>query len=202
MYLGVWGGGLLEWQYDKERWQRYQDPDKEMEIDLFLDDGIVHDIVTGVTVDALARVWTGTYFGLSSYDGRKWVSALDHDTPLLSNFINFVKAEGEYCWIGTDQGLCAWDRENWWTYRTDPESGEPTAVWYPAEGEPEILPLDSIFPHDYILGLSFHEGEIWVATEGGLARGRISSDRAAADPAPEEGHEPGTDDGQIARKLR
>ena len=186
MYVAVWGGGLLEWQYDKERWQRYQDPDKEMEIDLFVDDGLVHDVVTGVTVDDLDRVWVGTYFGLSSYDGRKWVSALDHDTPLLSNFINFVQAEGEYCWFATDQGLSAWDRETWWNYSLDPEGGSPTATWYSADGKEETIELESLFPHNYLLGLSFHDGELWVATEGGVARGRISSDRASIDPREDE----------------
>lgn len=179
MYVGVWGGGLLEWQYDKQRWQRYQDPDKEMEIDLFVDDGLVHDIVTGVSIDDLDRVWVATYFGLSSYDGRKWVSALDHDTPLLSNFINFARAEGEFCWFATDQGLSAWDRENWWNYFIDPESGKPLCSWYPAGGEAETIELDSLFPHNYILGIDFHEGEIWVSTEAGLAHGTISTDRAS-----------------------
>ena len=47
VYLGVWGSGVLEFDVATERWKDYLDPDGEMEIDLYRDDGIVHVITTG-----------------------------------------------------------------------------------------------------------------------------------------------------------
>jgi ligand-binding sensor domain-containing protein len=174
IYVGVWGGGLLEYQVDRDRWKHYRDPDGEMEIDLFLNDGLVHDIIASVTVDDAKRVWAGTYFGLSSYDGRKWRNFMDHDSPLISNFINFVRADGKFCWIGTDDGLNATDRENWWSYHRDPKTGRGVVEWQPAKGPHEQFTTNSIFPHNYILGIDFYEDDIWLATEKGVARGRLS----------------------------
>ena len=49
VYLSVWGGGVLEYDVANERWERaYLDPDHEMEIDLYRDDGIVHVITPPV----------------------------------------------------------------------------------------------------------------------------------------------------------
>jgi ligand-binding sensor domain-containing protein len=180
VYVAVWGGGLLEYQVARDHWKHYRDPDGEMEIDLFRDDGLVHDVVSSVTVDELNRVWVATYFGLSSYDGRRWRNFLDHDSPLISNFINFVQARERVCWIATDDGLNASDRESWWTYRRDPETGGGIVLWHPADGPEERLVTETIFPHNYILGISFRGDEIWVATEQGVARGRRSRSGAVA----------------------
>ena len=49
VYLGVWGSGVLEFDVATESWKDYLDPDGEMEIDLYRDDGIVHVITTGVS---------------------------------------------------------------------------------------------------------------------------------------------------------
>ncbi|MHC4093300.1 MAG: ligand-binding sensor domain-containing protein, partial [Planctomycetota bacterium] len=179
VYLGVWGGGLLEYQIERDHWKKYRDPDGEMEIDLFLNDGLIHDIIASVAYDDAGRVWAGTYFGLSSYDGRKWRNFMDHDSPLISNFINFVRAHGEFCWIATDDGLNATDRENWWSYRRDPASGMGNVTWQPAAGAARQIVTESIFPHNYILGIDFQGGDIWLATEKGVAWGRLSTPRTA-----------------------
>jgi ligand-binding sensor domain-containing protein len=184
VYLAVWGAGLLEYQIDRDRWKHYRDPDGEMEIDLFRDDGLVHDVVASVTVDDAQRVWVATYFGLSSYDGRRWRNFMDHDSPLASNFVNFVRAHGTTCWIGTDNGLNASDRENWWSYRRDPETGRATVTWHPTGGPAEQLSPETIFPHNYILGIDFQGDDIWIATELGAARGRLSTRRAATAATP------------------
>ncbi len=172
VYLGVWGGGLLEYDIPRNRWRDYRDPDGEMEIDLFRNDGLVHDIIASVTYDDVGRVWAGTYFGLSSYDGRKWRNFMDHDTPLQSNFINYVQAKGAYCWIATDDGLNATDRENWWTYRRDVTTGETVVTWTPTGGAAEQFRTKTSFPHNYILGADFQGDSIWLATEKGVAVGR------------------------------
>jgi len=44
VYLGIWGSGVLEFDIANETWKDYLDPDGEMEIDLYRDDGIVHVI--------------------------------------------------------------------------------------------------------------------------------------------------------------
>jgi len=183
MYVAVWGAGLLEYDMVHDRWKRYHDPDGEMEIDLFRNDGLIHDVVSGVAVDESDRVWVATYFGLSSYDGRKWRNFMDHDSPLLSNFINFVVARGDFCWIATDAGLNATDRERWWSYRVDPDTGGGLATWN-AGAEEAVFNLKTVFPHDYILGISFEGDDIWVATEKGIARGTLTSERAHHGAAP------------------
>jgi ligand-binding sensor domain-containing protein len=184
IYVAVWGGGLLEYQLERDRWKSYRDPDNEMEIDLFRDDGLVHDVVASVTVDDKNRVWVGTYFGLSSYDGRKWRNFMDHDSPLISNFINFVKAHHGFCWIGTDNGLNASDRETWWSYRIDPDSGKGLVTWHSRDGAEERLTTETIFPHNYILGICFQGDDIWVATEKGVARGKLSTTKAGEPGTP------------------
>ena len=183
VYLAVWGGGLLEYDISRDRWKDYTDPDGEMEIDLFRNDGLVHDVVAGVTVDNVGRVWIGTYFGLSSYDGRHWRNFMEHDSPLASNFINFVQARGDYAWIGTDYGLNATDRESFWTYRRDSDSGKGLIIFNPVDGPAEKTVIPTIFPHNYILGISFRDEEIWVATENGVARGTQSSTAGASESA-------------------
>ena len=183
VYLAIWGAGLLEYDMPNDRWKRYHDPDGEMEIDLFRNDGLIHDVVSGVTVDARDIVWVATYFGLSSYDGRKWRNFMDHDSPLLSNFINFCVARGEFCWIATDTGLNATDRERWWSYSIDEDSGEGVVVWSDG-GEETVHRPDTFFPHNYVLGVSFQGSDIWVSTEEGIARGSLAGERAQAGAVP------------------
>ena len=40
VFLGVWGSGVLEYDTAAGTWKDYLDPDGEMEIDLYRDDGI------------------------------------------------------------------------------------------------------------------------------------------------------------------
>ncbi|MCH7884846.1 MAG: regulator [Planctomycetes bacterium] len=174
VYLAVWGGGLLEFSRSKKRWKDYRDPDGEMEIDLFRNDGLVHDVVSSVACDDSGVVWVGTYFGLSTYDGRKWLNFMDHDPPvggLVSNFINFVTTHDGMGWIATDNGLNATDRKHWWTYQRDPETGRGIVLWAPADAPQERIEIETIFPHNYIFGISFQGDDIWLATGEGLARG-------------------------------
>ena len=59
----MWGSGVLEFDVATEKWHEYLDPDGEMEIDLYRDDGIVHVITTGVSyVDKI--LWVSSYFGM------------------------------------------------------------------------------------------------------------------------------------------
>ena len=90
VYLAVWGSGILEFDIATERWKDYLDPDGEMEIDLYRDDGIVHVITTAVShVDK--TLWVSTYFGMSRYDGRHWRGYYAKETGLPSDFGNGVR---------------------------------------------------------------------------------------------------------------
>ena len=115
IFIAAWGGGIVELNKKTNQFRDYTDPDGNMEIDLFPDDGIVHDITTGASW-ANGNLWVGTYFGLSKYDGTRWKGYFDHDSGLASNFINFIKASGELVYICTDKGLSITDGKNWATY--------------------------------------------------------------------------------------
>ena len=105
VYLGVWGSGCLEYDLKTAHWKEYVDPDGEMEIDLYRDDGIVHVIVTGAS-HVEDSLWISTYFGNCRYDGRHWRGFYANETGIPSDFTNVAKgrssAEG---WFGTDKGL-------------------------------------------------------------------------------------------------
>ncbi len=46
VYVAVWGGGLLEYDIAGGYWKPYTDPDGEMELVLFKNQGLIHDIVS------------------------------------------------------------------------------------------------------------------------------------------------------------
>ena len=122
VHLAVWGSGVLEFDVKTENWKIYLDPDGEMEIDLYRDDGNVHVITTGASyIDKV--LWISTYFGCCRYDGRHWRGYFDHDCGLPSNFNNNVKARsGQEAWFCSDKGLGAcMDAETctWVTYTSD-----------------------------------------------------------------------------------
>ncbi len=62
-------------------------------------------------------LWVATYFGMSRYDGTHWKGYFDHDSGLASNFINFVKANGDVAFICTDEGLSSFNSEEWISYK-------------------------------------------------------------------------------------
>ena len=63
--------------HQQTSWKDYLDPDGEMEIDLYRDDGIVHVIITGAQ-QAEDTLWVSSYFGACRYDGRNWRGVLQH----------------------------------------------------------------------------------------------------------------------------
>jgi ligand-binding sensor domain-containing protein len=180
VWAALWGGGALEFDVATERWKDYLDPDGEMEIDLFRDDGIIHVITTAVSYRA-GVLWASTYFGLSSYDGHKWRGYMDHDTGLASNFINFVKAHGRVASLCTDKGLSSvdYDSNRWVTYapREDPMDYKgPWAARIYHEGELlETLPLDHGLANNFVLGVDFQGDDVWVATSKGVSHGTLDT---------------------------
>lgn len=170
VYIAIWGGGILEYNRRTARWREYRDPDKEMELDLYPDDGLVHDVVASVSyVNGI--LWIGTYFGLNRYDGARWRGYFDHDQGLVSNFINFVKGRGSAVWICTDKGLNSFDGATWITYQRQDETGKGE-VWISSGKEiDDRLQSETTIANNFVLGVDFLDDFIWVTTSRGVSRG-------------------------------
>ncbi len=172
VYIAAWGGGIIEYELETGQMRDYTDPDGEMEIDLFPDDGLVHDITTGSSYDN-GILWVGTYFGMSRYDGTRWKGYFDHDSGLASNFINFTKAQGTAVWLCTDNGLSNFNGKTWVTYR--PFSGSTKGEVIITEGDKKrILTTNTSMSNNYLWGMDYDEEYIWLATAKGLSRGEAS----------------------------
>lgn len=174
VYLSIWGSGVLEFDVETEHWKDYLDPDGEMEIDLYRDDGIVHVITTGNSyVEGI--LWVSSYFGMCRYDGRHWRGYYAHETGLPSDFGNAVKGRGaDEAWFATDRGLGVvtdFKTDTWVTYTTDPKSKRGQAVVQRGKEVLKTVELDRSIPHNYALTVEFDGDDVWVGTSKGLARG-------------------------------
>lgn len=171
VYFAVWGSGLLEYDQTTGRWDKYDDPDEETELVLFKNQGLIHEIVSSVSyVDKIA--WVSTYFGDSRYDGRYWHNFLTKDSGLPSNFTNYVKGvDANRAWFCTDKGLAYYDGINWAVYRPSLTTGRPEMLVRDAAGHITSIPVTTAPAHNYMLGVDFQGGDIWVATAKGLSHG-------------------------------
>jgi hypothetical protein len=175
VYLAVWGSGVLEWNVAREKWKVYLDPDGEMEIDLYRDDGVVHVITTGVSfIDDI--LWVGSYFGGSRYDGRHWRGYYAHECGLPSDFINAIQGRsGNEAWFSTDRGLGVLAdvaTNTWVTYTMDGKSHTGKAVISRDEEELKTVEMGVNIPHNYVLWTEMDGADVWVGTSKGLAWGR------------------------------
>ncbi|MBN1846278.1 MAG: hypothetical protein JW810_11385 [Sedimentisphaerales bacterium] len=173
VYLGVWGSGVLEFDTKTETWKDYLDPDGEMEIDLYRDDGIVHVITTGTSyVNGI--LWVSTYFGMSRYDGRHWRGYYAHETGLPSDFGNAVKGRSaREAWYATDKGLgvvADFASDTWVTYTMDAATCRGRAVVSRAAAPIRTVEMPRGIPHNYTLWVEFDGDDVWVGTSKGLAR--------------------------------
>lgn len=166
IFIAAWGGGVIELNKETNRFRDYTDPDGEMEIDLFPDDGVVHDITTAVSYSN-DMLWVATYFGMSTYDGNHWKGYFDHDSGLASNFINFIRAKDGVAWVCTDDGLSSFNGDTWVTYK-----GGKVVIDGNSEKERK-LNASSTISHDFTIGVDITENNIWVATSKGLSRGEV-----------------------------
>lgn len=167
IFIAAWGGGIIEYKKDTKTFRDYVDPDGEMELDLFPDDGVVHDITTAVS-HSNGVLWVATYFGMSRYDGKQWKGYFDHDSGLASNFINFVKSSGDVVFLCTDDGLSSFNSKEWITYKTTEKGGE-RIYWKDGVGSSQKAPGG--IAHNFTIGMDFQGEHIWVATSYGLSRG-------------------------------
>jgi hypothetical protein len=174
IYFAVWGGGVLAYDLDKQTWKPYTDPDGEMELVLYRNQGLIHNIVSSVSYNADTKMfWASTYFGLSGYDGRNWHNYLTKDSGLASNFINAVQSRGDSVWASTQSGLSQLDtRTNTWvTYGRDQRTGRGEILVTHADGSKQRIASPTGLAHNYILATDFQGDDIWVATAQGLSHG-------------------------------
>jgi ligand-binding sensor domain-containing protein len=174
VYLGVWGSGVLEFDVERERWKVYLDPDGEMEIDLYRDDGLVHVITTGVSyVDKI--LWVGSYFGGSRYDGRHWRGYFHQDSGLPSDFINCVEGRSaDEAWYCTDKGVGVvtdFATNTWVIYTREPGSESGQAVVMRDKEVVKTVHTGLNIPHNYTLCADVDGDDVWIGTSKGLAWG-------------------------------
>ncbi len=174
VYLGVWGSGVLEYDLAAARWKVYLDPDGEMEIDLYRDDGIAHVITTGVSyVDKI--LWVSSYFGASRYDGRRWRIFYNQDSGLPSDFENNMKARSaSEAWFCTDKGLGAimdFETNTWVAYTRDPKTLRGKAVVTRDKTVLKEIDMDAGVPHGFAISIDFDGQDVWVGTAKGLGWG-------------------------------
>jgi len=173
VYLAVWGSGILEFDIASERWKHYLDPDGEMEIDLYRDDGLVHVITTDVShVEGV--MWVSTYFGMSRYDGRHWRGYFADETGLPSDFGNGVAGRSaNEAWFATDRGVAAvvdFPSDTWVTYTMDPKTRTGLAAVTRAGKVVRTMNIPKAIPHNHTLCVEFDGADVWVGTAKGLGR--------------------------------
>jgi ligand-binding sensor domain-containing protein len=181
VFVGVWGGGILEYLPADGLFREHRDPDRDFHFDLVPDDGPINDITSWVAWED-GILWQATYFGLSRYDGSRWRTWQAANSPLPSDFINFIWPMGRVAWIGTDLGLTATDGESWVTYHTGDDGQGLMEVTLPGR-PPETRPMDTAMPNDFVLGIWSDGRELWLATSDGLGFATLASGTTASSPA-------------------
>ncbi len=184
IYMGLWGGGVLVYDLAQKHWRPYMDPDESMEIVLYRNQGLIHNMVSSIAYDRQTRMfWAGTYFGLSGYDGRNWHNYLTKDSGLASNFINGVEAVGNIVWVCTQKGLSEFDYKTntWVTYRPADwrtlDTAKPGKAHHGEilitlpDGKKRTKETATSLPHNYVLSMAYQGNTIWVATADGLSHG-------------------------------
>lgn len=174
VYVAVWGGGVLEYDLASGYWKPYTDPDEEMEIVLFRNQGLIHIIVSSVAYNQDTKMfWASTYFGLSGYDGRNWHNYLSTDSGLASDFVNASKSRGNEVWACTDKGLSELDYKTntWVTYRPSQDRKHGEVIITSPDKKVTKVETPTSLAHNYILNMDFQGDDIWVATAQGLSHG-------------------------------
>ena len=174
VHLAVWGGGVLEFDVATSRWKDYLDPDGEMEIDLYRDDGIVHVITTAAKyIDK--TLWISSYFGACRYDGRNWRGYYNMDSGNPSDFINNLAARSaNEAWFATDKGVGAImdaATNTWVTYTRDPKSNTGKAVISRDKIVLETVEMGLNLPNNYVVSADIEGNDVFLGTSKGLAWG-------------------------------
>lgn len=172
VWLGVWGGGIVEHDPARGTFKEYRDPDGDFHYDLVPDDGPINDVTSWIAVEG-GLVWQTTYFGCSRYDGSKWKTWVEGKSPLPSNFTQFVWARNRVAWIGTDRSLSVTDGETWANYLVG-EQGEGLLEIHRPGLAVERRKMSTALPNAFVLGIWTDDTEVWIATADGLSHGILS----------------------------
>ena len=169
VYIAAWGGGIIEYNFRTRHFRDYTDPDGEMELDLYPNDGPVHDITTAAYLSN-GILWVSTYFGISRYDGTTWSGYFDSDSGLASNFVNFLKANGDVGYVCTDNGLSSFNGDTWVTYRID-DTTKVGEVIITKDKKVRKIRTNFRIANNFTWGVDFQGDDVWVATSHGLSHG-------------------------------
>lgn len=172
VFIGVWGGGIVEHDPERGTFKEYRDPDGDFHYDLVPDDGPVNDITSWLAMED-GILWQTTYFGCSRYDGRKWRTWVEGKTPLPSNFTQFVHAQHRVAWIGSDRGMSVTDGDTWVNYLEGSGGAGNVEIHRPGR-EVEKRTMTTGLANPFVLGIWVDDAEVWVATSHGLSRGVLS----------------------------
>jgi hypothetical protein len=179
VFLAVWGSGVLEYDIPTGHWNEYLDPDREMEIDLYRDDGINHVIVTGVT-HVEGAMWVSSYFGGSRYDGRRWRGFAEIEGGIPSLFNNNVKGRSAHeAWYCSDKGagvIADMETETWVQYVREGKAGRAIVKQRRSPADATLETVEVVdtgvnVPHSFIVNADFDGNDVWVATSHGLGWG-------------------------------
>ncbi len=179
VFLAIWGSGVLEYDLPTGKWQEYIDPDGEMEIDLYRDDGINHVIVTGVTnIDG--ATWVSSYFGASRYDGRSWRGFPDIEGGLPNLFNNNVRGRSAHeAWYCSDKGAGAivdLEPETWVQYVRDGATGRAIVKQRRRPGDATLETVEVVqtgvnVPHTFIVNADIEGDDVFIGTSHGIGWG-------------------------------
>jgi len=140
--------------------------------------GLISNYITCLAEDKLGRMWIGTVYGLSVFDGSSWTN---YDTSIFGDGVTSLAVDDSgRAWIGTSvRGVWQFDGANWKVYNKS-NSGlysnwvskivieHPNKVWFACSGGGA----------PYIDGVSVFDGANWISydtTNSGLANIAISS---------------------------
>jgi ligand-binding sensor domain-containing protein len=167
VFVGVWGGGILEYNPASGIFKEYRDPDRDFHFELMHDAGPVADITSWIAWED-GILWQGTYFGMSRYDGSRWRTWQEKKSPLPSNFVNFIWPRGHVAWVGTDRGIAVTDGDTWVNYRNNDRGEGIVEIARP--GQPvETRTMSTHLPNNFVLGIWADDQEAWFATSDGLS---------------------------------
>ena len=169
VYLGVWGGGIIEHDPARGTFKEYRDPDRDFHYDLVPDDGPVNDITSWLSWGD-GVLWQCTYFGFSRYEGRGWKTWVQEKSPLLSNFTQFVWPHRRVAWIGMDKGVSVTDGETWVNYEVGSKGEGIRSIHRPGQ-PPRGQTMTTALANCFVLGIYVDDEEAWFATSNGLSRG-------------------------------
>jgi ligand-binding sensor domain-containing protein len=171
IYIGVWAGGVVEFNPQTGLFRAFRDPDGDTQVQVACNSGPISDITSWIAYDA-GILWQSTYFGLARYDTKEatWKTWVQDKTPLVSKFVNTVYAHGRVAWVATDRGVSVTDGTNWVNYTVD-EKGQGVVRSYLPGKAPETRTMATALANGFVMAIWADDHEAWFATSNGLSHG-------------------------------